>query len=57
MTRRPFDSSFLISTQILLYSPVIIDQDQDYIKGQRVVGKSMNLTLEYQIKIFRYDLN
>ena len=34
-----------------------MDQDQDYIEGQRVVGKSKNLTLEYQIKIFKYDLN
>ena len=57
MTRRPFNSSSLISTQILLFSPVFMDQEQDYIEGQRVIGKSMNFTLKYQIKIFRYDLN
>ena len=34
-----------------------MDQEQDYIEGQRVIGKSMNFTLKYQIKIFRYDLN
>ena len=50
----------LIPPSWFLHNPcyfLIMDQDQDYIEGQRVIGKSMNFTLKYQIKIFRYDLN